>query len=133
MIEEMELQARMIQIINEYSTCKEFDRYDLSLEPEGVNGDVKVTVKKPGITFERTIKFKEDLKFISDTFGYPDYITPTSKDFALNQVKMAYFNEFGDLMVEHSDGSMEKFKVKATHKEKVIENLKHKLGNLFKG
>jgi hypothetical protein len=133
MISEMELQHRMTEIMEEYSACKEFDRYDLALEPSGDEGDIKVVIKKPGATFERVIGHKESLKFIPDTFDYPAYITPNSKDFALHSLKTAYFSEFGDLMVEHSDGSMEKFKVRADHKARVIANLKKKLGNKFKG
>jgi hypothetical protein len=133
MISEMELQHRMTEIMDEYSACKEFDRYDLALEPSGDDGDVKVVIKKPGATFERVIGYKESLKFIPDTFDYPAQITPNSKDFALNSLKTAYFGEFGDLMVEHSDGSMEKFKVRSDHKARVVANLKKKLGNKFKG
>jgi hypothetical protein len=133
MISEMEIQTRMTQIINEYSSCKEFDDYSLSLEPYGENGDIQVLIQKDKITFERIIEFKEDLGWISDTFSYPPTITPNSKDFALNCIKRAYFNEFGDLMVEHTDSTIEKFKVRSDHKDRVVANLKNKLGKLFKG
>ena len=121
---------RMLQIINEYSQCKEFDNYDLCLDALD-HGDVKVTIKKPGVTFERTIRFNESLSFITDTFSYPPTITPTSKDIASNSVKMAYFNSWGNLIVEHED-SVEEFKVQSKHKDKVVGILRDRLGSKFK-
>ena len=122
---------RIQEISDEYAQLKELDRYDLTLEAIGDKGDVKVTLKKQGATFERTIKHDESLDFISDTFYYPDTFSHHSKDISLNRLRMAYFNEFGELIVERED-STEVFKVQDRHREKVTEILKEKMGNKFK-
>lgn len=122
---------RIQEISDEYAQLKELDRYDLTLEAVGEHGDVKVILKKQGATFERTIKHDESLDFISDSFFYPDTITPHSKDISLHRLRMAYFNEFGNLVVERDD-STEVFRVQDRHREKVTEILKEKMGNKFK-
>lgn len=122
---------RICEIMDEYSQLKQLDYYDLTLEGIGDSGDVKVTLKKQGITFEKTIKPNDSLDFVSDTFYYPDTITPNSKDISLNGLKMAYFNEFGRLVVMRDD-SEEVFKVQDRHRERVADNLRNKLGKLFK-
>ena len=122
---------RIQEISDEYAQLKELDRYDLTLEAVGEHGDVKVTLKKKGATFERTIKYNEPLDFISDSFQYPDVITPNSKDISLKGLKMAYFNEFNKLVVERTD-STEVFRVQDRHRAKVTEILKEKLGKYFK-
>jgi hypothetical protein len=121
---------RICEIMDEYSQLKQLDYYDLTLEGIGDSGDVKVTLKKQGITFEKTIKPDDSLDFVSDTFFYPDTITPNSKDISLNGLKRAYFNEFGRLITERDD-STESFKVQSRHKGRVVENLRNKLGKLF--
>lgn len=122
---------RICEIMEEYSQLPQLDRYDLTLEAVGDSGDVKVTLKNKGITFEKTIRREEPLDFVSDTFYYPDTITPNSKDICLKGLKMAYFNEFGRLMVVRDD-SEEVFKVQDRHRERVADNLRSKLGKLFK-
>jgi hypothetical protein len=122
---------RIQEISDEYAQLKELDKYDLTLEAIGEHGDVKVTLKKQGATFERTIKHNEPLGFISDTFFYPDTYSHNSKDISLNRLRVAYFNEFGKLVVERDD-STEVFRVQDRHREKVTEILKEKMGNKFK-
>ncbi len=128
---EEHIMNRIKEIMEEYSTLPQLDRYDLSLEAIGDKGDVNVTLKKGNTVFERTIKHDEPLDWISDTFEYPEYITPNSKDISLHGLKMAYFNEFGRLVVERTD-TVEVFKVQDRHKERVKDILKEKLGNKFK-
>jgi hypothetical protein len=101
------------------------------MEAVGEKGDVKVTLKKQGATFERTIKHDEPLDFISDTFFYPDTFSHHSKDISLHRLRMAYFNEFGRLVVERDD-TTEVFKVQDRHRDKVTEILKEKLGKHFR-
>jgi hypothetical protein len=122
---------RIQEISDEYSQLEQLGVYDLTMEAVGEKGDVNVTLKKQGVTFERTIKHNEPLDFISDTFFYPDTYSPHSKDISLKGLKMAYFNEFGRLIVERDD-TIEAFKVQDRHKDKVIEILKEKMGNKFK-
>lgn len=122
---------RIKEIMEEYSALPQLDRYDLSLEAIGDKGDVKVLLKKGDTTFERIIAIDEDLSFIEDTFYYPEYITPNSKDISLKGLKMAYFNEIGRLVVERTD-TTEVFKVQDRHRERVKDILKEKLGNKFK-
>jgi len=123
---------RIKEIMDEYSQLQELDKYDLSLEAVDDKGDVMATLKKGKTTFERLIHHDEPLDFISDTFEYPEYITPNSKDISLKGLKMAYFNEFGRLVVERTD-TVEVFKVQDRHKERVTEILRNKLGKYFKG
>lgn len=122
---------RIQEISDEYAQLKELDKYDLTLEAVGEHGDVKVTLKKQGATFERTIKHDESLDFISDSFNYPDTYSHHSKDISLNRLRMAYFNEFGKLVVERDD-TTEVFRVQDRHREKVTEILKEKMGSKFK-
>lgn len=122
---------RIKEIMEEYSTLPQLDKYDLSLEAIGEKGDVIVTLKKGNTVFERTIKHDDPLDFISDTFVYPEYITPNSKDISLKGLKMAYFNEFNKLVVERDD-TVEVFKVQDRHRERVKEMLKEKMGDKFK-
>ena len=122
---------RIQEISDEYAQLPQLDKYDLTLEAVGTHGDVKVTLKKQGATFERTIKHNESLEWISDTFQYPDTFSHNSKDISLKGLKMAYFNEFNKLVVERTD-STEIFRVQDRHREKVTEILKAKLGKHFK-
>jgi hypothetical protein len=133
MDEEMATQARMQQIINEFSQLPQLDRFDLTLESLG-GGNVKVSIvdqKRKADRAERVIAPHESLSFISETFDYAPTFTPNSKDIAASSVKMAYFNDFGRLIVEHED-STEEFRVKAEHKQKVIEQLTKTLGSKLK-
>ncbi len=126
---------RIQEISDQYAELPQLNDYNLSLEAVGEEGDVLATLIKEGtirITFEKLIKHDDDLGFISDTFSYSDTFTPRSKDFASNKVKMAYFGIYGDLMVEHTDGTLEKFKVKDEQKEAVAEKLRRNLGNRVK-
>ena len=123
---------RMQEIMEAYSELKEFDKYSLDMESLGENGDVAVKLHKPGVTFEKTIHFKDDLLWIPDTFGYANTFTPRSRDFASESVRMAYFNLYGDLMVEHSDETMEEFRVKPDQMDAVVEKLKKNLGKKIK-
>lgn len=121
---------RISQIMEEYAQLKNLADYDLTLEAIGDSGDVSITLKKGLITFERTICFKEDLSFVSETFSYPDTFHPRSKDIALDTLEIAYFNELGRLVVEHKD-STEVFKVKDAQRDEVRDLLKEKLGSRF--
>jgi len=123
----------MQEIINEFSQLKQMDRFDLSLEALG-DGFIKVSVvdqHRQSDKAERVISPEESLSFISETFNYPDTFTPRSKDFALESLKMAYFNDIGRLVVEHED-STEEFRVRPDQKKDVIEVLKRKLGDKLK-
>jgi hypothetical protein len=122
---------RIQEITEQYSELPQLEKYDLTLEAIGENGDVKVTLKKKGITFERLIKHSESLEWISDTFFYPDTFSHHSKDISLNRLKMAYFDIYGRLIVER-DNTVEMFKVQDKHRERVMGILKEKMGNKFK-
>ena len=122
---------RIQEISDHYAELPQMDRYDLSLEAVGDNGDVHVTLKKQGVTFEKLIKHNDDLDWISDTFSHPDTFSHHSKDISLNRLKTAYFDVYGRLMVVRDD-SVEMFKVQDRHRERVIEILKEKMGNKFK-
>ena len=135
----MEIKERMQDIINEYAQIVH-DIGDISLEHVGEDGDIKVllskTTDKGNRTAERVIAYDEPLDFISETFYYPNTFTPRSRDMSLEDVKMAYFNEFGDLIVVRESsyfGTTEGFKVKHEQKDEVAEILKVKLGKKFKG
>jgi len=100
-------------------------------------GDIKVTVF--GITHdgrkksaEKVFAFNDPLDSICDLFSYPEWIGRLSKDIASNSVRIAYFDEYGNLMVQHLDGSMEKFKIKEKHKEEIVNNLRNLLGDKLK-
>jgi hypothetical protein len=129
---EEHIMNRMQEILDRYAELPQMDRYDLTMEAVGDKGDVSVLLKKGGITIERTIGVNDDLGFIPDTFGYSDTLTPRSRDFATESVKMAYFSIHGDLMVEHTDGTVEKFKVKPAQRDTVVEKLKLNLGDKLK-
>ena len=132
MNEEDMIQARMTQIINEFSALPQMDKFDLTLESLG-GGEVKVIIKdqiRKGDWAERVISREEDLSFIGHTFNYPNTFTPNSKMFDLHSVRNAHFNSDGYLIVIHDD-SMEQFKVDAKHRKEVTELLKDKLGTKF--
>lgn len=131
---EMEIQQRMTTIINEYSQLKQFDHCDLTLEAMDNQGNVKVTivsVNRPQDKAERIIAPTESLEFITDTFCYPNTYSVRSKDIALTGLKIAYFDHWGDLIVERDD-TTEKFKVKPINKQAVIDKLTKRLGDKFK-
>jgi hypothetical protein len=126
------IMERIQEITEQYSELPQLEKYDLTLEAVGENGDVRATLKKGGTTFEKLIKIDDDLGFIEDTFSYPNTFTPRSKDFAVDSVKMAYFGIYGDLMVEHKDGTVEQFKVKDDQKESIAKKLRANLGDKIK-
>ena len=131
----MEIKERMQDIINEYAQIVH-DIGDISLEHVGEDGDIKVllskTTDKGNRTAERVIAYDEPLDFISETFHYPNTFTPRSKDMSLEGLVMAYFNDFGELIVERKD-TLESFKVKSEQMDEVAEILRVKLGKKFKG
>ena len=129
---EEHIMNRVNQIMEEYASLKQTADFDLSLEAVGSSGDVKVILKKDNSSIERVIGFKESLEWISDTFNYADTFHPRSKDMCLKALKIAYFDSWGRLVVEHDD-STEVFKVKDAQREEVKAILKEKLGNKFKG
>lgn len=127
---------RMTAIINEISQLREMDDVDMTLEAVEPPGAVKLTlvgVTSAGRrkTAERVIMPDESLDFLTDTFFYPNTITPNSKDIASKGVKMAYFDNYGDLIVERAEGT-DKFMVKDKHRPEVVKKLKANLGNKFK-
>lgn len=128
---ENEMETRINQINEEFALLPQMEDYDLTLEAIGEEGDVKVTLRKGQITFEKTFGITDDLDTICDTFGYPETISPRSKDIALNGLEMACFNESNDLVVIRK-GTTEKFKVREHHREEVIAILREKLGKKFK-
>ena len=136
---EMEIEERMSEICNEYSQLKELDRYSLTLEALGDNGDISVTMEDGVYKIERVIGITEPLDFISSTFRYDEYLTPTTADISLNRLKRAYFDNLGRLMVERDSyfpafpgGTSEVFRVRSAHKGRVKAILKERLGNKFK-
>jgi hypothetical protein len=133
---EMEILARIDEINHEYSQLPQLKDYDLTLEAIGEDGDVKATLRNGGITFEKTFGITDDLETIVATFGYSEYLTPLSCDLALNGLKMAYFNEYGSLVVERHGKdcprTVEIFKIKEHQRERVWELLAERLGNRLK-
>ena len=136
----MEIKERMLDILSEYAQIIQDIEHEVTLEHVGEGGDIKVLLSKAtnygNRTAERVIGYDEPLDFISETFHYPNTFTPRSKDISLEDVKMAYFNEFGDLIVVRESscfGTTEGFKVKHEQKDEVAEILKVKLGKKFKG
>jgi hypothetical protein len=124
-------QQRIEEIINELAQLQQTAKYDVTLESTGDDGDVKIILTNGVITMEKTIGFKDDISFISETFSYPDIFTPSSRDFHAHSIKTAYFDNYGDLIVEHKD-STEMFKVKKAHREEVKAILRENLGKKFK-
>jgi len=131
------MEKRIEQINEEFAQLSQMEGCEMTLETIGDKGDVKVTIiGKPDKPHRRNIVEKifalhESLESISDIFGYPDTFTPRSKDIALKGLRMAYFDELGNLMVER-DGGTDKFKVKDSQKLEVTMILREKLGSKFK-
>lgn len=133
-----QIQERIDQILSEYAQLTEMGECEPpELEVMNEKGDIKVTIF--GYTHdgrkkiaERLIKSTDSLEWISDTFAYPDYIGRQSKDIAPEAVRDAYFDQLGNLMVDHNDGSVEKFKIKERHREEITTKLKDKLGKKLK-
>jgi len=130
------MSERVNQIMDEYSQLPQMSDYDLTLEAIGDSGDVKATLKKDSITFEKTIAFSDDLKWISDTFHYPGTIYLQSKDIALDGLKMAYLDEFGALITERGGKdypkTIERFKINPAQREEIKEKLKERFGKKLK-
>ena len=123
-MEEMEIQHRMAQIINEFSQLKQMDRFDLTLESMG-DGVIKVTVVdqiRKNDTAERLIKPSEDLSFIPYTFDYPNTITPRTKPFNKEFIESAHIDELGKLVVVHKD-STERFTLSGISKEEALKKV----------
>lgn len=134
MISEMETQRRMDAIITEFSTLKQTERFNLSLEALE-DGSVKVLLtdeKRPYDKAERVITPHEDISFISDAFDYPPTFSARSKMFNTSTLKEAHFDHDGYLIVVHED-STERFKVKKENRDDVTALLKIKLGSKFNG
>jgi len=129
-MDEQTIEARISEILSEYSTLPQLEKWDLSLECASKKGDVKVVLTNGKHTIEREIGFKEDLSFIGDTFDYPITFSPRSKMFNLQMVKNAYFNSLGYLEVNHGD-STETFKVSKENKKYISEKLKSLLGDKY--
>jgi hypothetical protein len=129
---EQEMETRINEIMDEYALLPQLSEYNLTLEAAGEKGDVKATLQKGGTVFEKTFGITDDLRMISDTFGYGEYITPFSCDISLEGLKRAYFNESGEFITERK-GTTERFKVKVNQREKITEILREKLGKLFTG
>jgi len=137
-VTETEIQNRLDAIIERYAQLPEMGKCDpVTLEVLNEKGDIKVTIS--GITHnnismsaERTILFNESLDFISDTFGYPHIFGRQSKDISQTALRKAYFDYDGFLIVEHTDGSMERFIVKEKNREHIEQRLRVSLGKKFK-
>jgi len=132
----MEIKERMLDILSEYAQIIQDIEHEVTLEHVGEGGDIKVLLSKAtnygNRTAERVIGYDEPLDFISETFHYPNTFTPRSKDMSLEGLVMAYFNDFGELIVERKD-TLESFKVKSEQMDEVAEILRVKLGKKFKG
>jgi hypothetical protein len=113
---EEEMEARINEISNEYAQLPQLAHWDLSLEAIG-KGNVKVLLKYKINTIERVIGYKESLDFISDTFNYPDTISPRSKTPQLESVTGGHFDDFGKMIIRRKDGTQEKFTLKGISKE----------------
>ena len=142
-MEESIIHERINDIIMEYSQLKEMENCDIEFLSLNDKGDIKVTIvgRDNGMgnvsesrreIAERTIRFTEPLDFITDTITYPQVFGLHSKDIALDDLKMAYFDVYGYLILDR-DGGMEKFTVKDKNVEAVKEVLRVKLGKKFKG
>jgi len=129
---EIEIMDRMTEILEEYSTLPQIEKFDLTLEAIGSDGTIKVLLSgKKQDTAERIITPQEPLYFICDTFNYPNTFTPRSRMFAKMGLKEVYFDRDGCLIVVHDD-STEKFKVTPAQRDEVTEILKDNLGNKMK-
>lgn len=126
------IESRIAQINEEYSQLSQLEDWDLTLEAVGEDGNVRATLRRNETTFEKTFGITDDLQAISETFNYSDTMTPRSKDIALNGLKSAYFDEFGNLITERKD-TKERFRIKDSQKEEMKVILKEKLGKLFHG
>ena len=142
-MEESIIHERINDIIMEYSQLKEMENCDIEFLSLNDKGDIKVTIigrdtGEGNVSWsrreiaERVIRFTEPLDFISDTITYPQVFGLHSKDIALDDLKMAYFDIYGYLVLDR-DGGMEKFTVKDKNVEAVKEVLRVKLGKKFKG
>ena len=129
---------RIEEINEELAQLPQMEHCDVTLETVGDKGDVKVTIfaslDKEGRsnTVEKVFALHEPLDSIRDIVGYPDTFTPRSKDICLKGLKMAYFDEWNNLIVERDD-TTEKFKVKNSQLLEITLILREKLGNKFKG
>ena len=138
---EQEINNRISEILDAFAEVltDEIDTVtiDAVMKDDKPTGDVNVYlsgVTSYGVkkTAERTIGLTDNLEWISDLFHYPEYFGRQSKEIASESVKMAYFDVLGNLVVNHSDDSVEKFKIKDKHKEEIFVKLKNNLGNKLK-
>ena len=138
---EQEINNRISEILDAYAEVltDEIDTVtvDAVMKDDKPTGDVNVYLS--GVTTygvrksaERVIGVSDDLHWISDLFHYPEYFGRQSKEIASESVKMAYFDIFGNLVINHSDGSVEKFKIRDEHRKEIVLKLKDNLGNKLK-
>jgi hypothetical protein len=130
-MDEIMIEARVNEISEEYSQLLQLNDFNLTLEAIGEDGTVKATLTRGETVFEKTIAPDESLDFISDTFSYPDTITPRSKEISANDLKRVFFDTSGYLWTIRK-GTEERFKVKDSHRAEVSEILRNRFGNKFK-
>ena len=130
----MEILNRMQQITEEYSSLPQMDKIDLTLDAVGDDATIKVTLlgakNSNRQMAERTISPQEPLDFITDTFNYPNTITPRSKLFSTTGLKEIHFDPYGYLVVTRDDCT-EVFKVNPAQKEEVTNNLNTHFSRFF--
>lgn len=137
-VTEEQIRQRMDEILDELSQHEEFNDCYPTLEALGDKGDIRITlVGRPMMKgrrklAEKVLAFNEPLTILQDTFNYPNVYGPRSKDFNAASVKATYFGPYGDLMVEHTDGTVEEFRVKHENLELVKEKLRANLGKKLK-
>lgn len=130
--------SRIQQMIEEYSQLTQSKFCEPpSFEVLNEEGDIKMTVwgfttDGRKLSAEKIFNSTDDLSIISDLFVYPDYIGRLSKDISSDSVKIAYFDEYGNLIVQHTDRSTEKFKIKERHREEIVNNLRNLLKDKLK-
>jgi len=137
-VTEEQIRQRMDEILEELSQHEEFNDCFPTLEALGDKGDIRITlVGRPKMKgrrklAEKVLAFSEPLTSLQDTFNYPNVYGPRSKDFNAESIRAAYINLWGDLMIEHTDGTVEEFRVKSENLEAVKEKLRTNLGKKLK-
>lgn len=129
-----DMNERMLEINEELAQLPVIGNFDISLEAVNPKGSVKVFLlnKNTRTSLSWVIGYSDSLEHIAHTFNTPDYITPRSANISGNGLKLAYFNDMGKLVLDHTDGSIAEYRVKKEDREKVSLILKERLGNKFK-
>ena len=136
MLTDMDILKRMDDITSELAQVKKIGAYNVFLTESHPRGNIQILLvshKNKDVSLSWVIGYNDPLDHISDCLGYNNVITPRfANSLAVDGLKLAYFDAFGHLVLEHDDGSREEYKCEKKIREEITSILRERLGDKFK-